>query len=635
MPQAPRAREWSTPKSYSAELSKFRGVDLTSSVVNVETSRSPDAPNLMPDADGFPSKRPGWETIVQLEGTVHGAYKLTAEGSEKRLVHAGTKLYQLEEDETGTIRATVIRQGMNDVSSTAVQLGGKLWILDGKTYLYYDGAKVAPVSEIATVPRITIAKAPNGQYGATSDMPINLLTGWRTDSFAGLESTASEKEYFLSYNELSDAELKVEVLTSSENGADWVVKKEGSDYTVNRELGKITFATAPGKSPLDGEDNVRITYEVKENHVDTINKCRLAILYGVNGAMDRLFVSGNPDEQNIDYWSEWNDPTYFGDTWYGMVGQEASPIVGYSILSDMLVTHKRGEENSRNAVVRKGELDEEGFATFRITNVIQGEGAISSRAFGSLSSEPLFLTASGVMALTPSDVTGERYAQSRSWYLEGALRKESLVDAPATSWDRFYVLAAGNRLYLLDSRRKSYQSKAPYSEYQYDAWYWEVAGVSSLWSWDDQLFFGTQDGKVRRFRKIGAVSTENDDGQAISAHWTTPLMNLGSWGNLKTVTGVWVVGQPYSRSGGSIYYATDKDYATLVRDYTIDVFDWNDIDFNRWTFNTLDRPTIAPTRKKAKKIKLFQVKVENNTLNERFGIFAIQINYRMGGKIKR
>ncbi|HIV86583.1 MAG TPA: hypothetical protein H9896_00550, partial [Candidatus Pygmaiobacter gallistercoris] len=157
MPQAPRAREWSTPKSYSAELSKFRGVDLTSSVVNVETSRSPDAPNLMPDADGFPSKRPGWETIVQLEGTVHGAYKLTAEGSEKRLVHAGTKLYQLEEDETGTIRATVIRQGMNDVSSTAVQLGGKLWILDGKTYLYYDGAKVAPVSEIATVPRITIA----------------------------------------------------------------------------------------------------------------------------------------------------------------------------------------------------------------------------------------------------------------------------------------------------------------------------------------------------------------------------------------------------------------------------------------------------------------------------------------------
>lgn len=635
MPQAPRSRDWSTPKSYSAELSKFRGVDLTSSVVNVDTSRSPDAPNLMPDADGFPSKRPGWETIAELEGAVHGAYKLTAGGSEKRLVHAGTKLYLMTETEDGEVQTSVIRQGMNDAPSTAVQLGGKLWILDGMTYLYYDGETAAPVSEIATVPRITIAKAPNGQHGATSDMPINLLTGWRTDSFAGLESTASEKEYFLSYNGLTDEPLTVEILTAGENGADWVEKTENSDYTVDRELGKVTFASAPGKSPLDGEDNVRITYEVEENHTDTINRCRLSILYGVNGAMDRLFVAGNPDEPNVDYWSEWNDPTYFGDTWYGVIGQEASPIVGYSILSDTLVTHKRGEENGRNAVVRCGELDDEGFANFRITNIIQGDGAVSGRAFASLSSEPLFLTENGVMALTPSDVTGERYAQSRSWYIEGALRKANLEDAPATVWDRFYVLAAGDRLYLLDSRRKSYQSKAPYSEYQYDAWYWEISDINALWSWDKALFFGTSDGRVCRFKAIGTAGSENDDGQAIRAHWTTPLMNLGSWGQLKTVTGVWVVGQPYSRSGATIFYATDKEYAKSVREYTIDVFDWNDIDFNRWTFNTLDRPTIAPTRKKAKKVKLFQVKVENDDLNERFGIFAIQINYRMGGKIKR
>lgn len=635
MPQAPRARDWSTPKSYSVELSKFRGVDLTSSVVNVDSSRSPDAPNLMPDADGFPSKRPGWETIAELEGMVHGAYKLTANGIEKRLVHAGTNLYLMTETEDGEIQTSVIRQGMNDAPSTAVQLGGKLWILDGMTYLYYDGETAAPVSEIATVPRITIAKAPNGQHGATSDMPINLLTGWRTDSFAGLESTAGEKEYFLSYNGLTDEPLTVEVLTAGENGADWVEKTENSDYTVDRELGKVTFASAPGKSPLDGEDNVRITYEVEENHADTINRCRFSILYGVNGAMDRLFVAGNPDEPNVDYWSEWNDPTYFGDTWYGVIGQEASPIVGYSILSDTLVTHKRGEENGRNAVVRCGELDDEGFANFRITNIIQGDGAVSGRAFASLSSEPLFLTENGVMALTPSDVTGERYAQSRSWYIEGALRKVALEDAPATVWDRFYVLAAGDRLYLLDSRRKSYQSKAPYSEYQYDAWYWEISDVNALWSWDKALLFGTSDGKVCRFKEIGMAGSENDDEQPIRAHWTTPLMNLGSWGQLKTVTGVWVVGQPYSRSGATIFYATDKEYAKSVRDYTIDVFDWNDIDFNRWTFNTLDRPTIAPTRKKAKKVKLFQVKVENDELNERFGIFAIQINYRMGGKIKR
>lgn len=631
MPQAPRARNWSTPKSYEVELSKFRGVDLTSSVVNVDPSRSPDAPNLMPDADGFPSKRPGWHTAAQLTGTVHGAYSLITEDGPKRLVHAGTGLYLLGDGAA----PTEVYGGMNDAPSKAVQLGGKLWILDGKTYLYYDGTVCAPVRTIATKPRITIAKAPNGQYGATSDMPPNLLTGWRTDSFAGLESTATEKVYYLSYNGLSAAAVEAEVLTGSGGTADWVKKTEGTDFTVDRALGKVTFNIAPGKSPLDGEDNVRITYEVAEDHADVINKCRFSILYGVNGAMDRVFVAGSPDEPNIDYWSEWNDPTYFGDTWYGMVGQEASPIMGYSVLADTLVTHKAGEENGRNAIVRKGELDSEGFATFRITNVIQGEGAVSERAFGSLSSEPLFLTGRGVMALTPSDVTGERYAQGRSWYLDGALTRETLTGAPAAVWGRFYVLAAGDRLYLLDSSRKSYQSKAPYSEYQYDAWYWTGINATALWEWDGALWFGTADGAVRVFWPAGQASHENDDGAPITARWTTPLMNLGSWSNLKTVTGVWVVGQPYSRSGGSIWYATDREYAKLVRDYTIDIFDWDDIDFDRWTFNTLDRPTVAPARKKAKKVKLFQVRVENNALNELFGLFAIQVNYRMGGRVKR
>mgnify|MGYP000776611868 CR=1 FL=1 len=59
----------------------------------------------------------------------------------------------------------------------------------------------------------------------------------------------------------------------------------------------------------------------------------------------------------MDYWSEWSDPAYFGDVSYSILGQESSPIMGYSVLADTLVTHKQGEENGRNAFVRKGELD--------------------------------------------------------------------------------------------------------------------------------------------------------------------------------------------------------------------------------------------------------------------------------------
>lgn len=46
-------------------------------------------------------------------------------------------------------------------------------------------------------------------------------------------------------------------------------KTEGTDFTVNRETGAVTFLTVPGKSPLNGEDNVKITaYRTVEGYAD-------------------------------------------------------------------------------------------------------------------------------------------------------------------------------------------------------------------------------------------------------------------------------------------------------------------------------------------------------------------------------
>ena len=613
-------------------LEKFRGVDLSSSVTNVAATRSPAAPNMMPSTDGFPVKRPGWHAVLTLEGEVHGAYTLVKNGTAHRLVHAGTTLYKVTVGEDGAETAAAVYAEMADRESSGVQLNEKLWLLDGKTYLVYDGETVQPASAVATVPKITIAKAPNGKSGATSYLPVNLLTGKRTDSYRGTEETKAETVYYLSFNALTDTAVTAQVLQAD---GSWAAKAEGTDFTVDRPLGKVTFKTAPGKSPVDGEDNVQITYEVADR-ADTINKCRFCILYGVSGALDRVFAAGSPDEPNVDYWSEWSDPAYFGDVSYSILGQESSPIMGYSVLADTLVTHKQGEENGRNAFVRKGELDSDGFAVFKITNVIQGDGAVATRSFASLNSEPLFLTARGVYALTPSDVTGERYAQERSWYIGAALtREQALEKACATVWGRFYVLAVNGTLYLLDGAQKSYESKNPYSTYQYESYYWPGIPATCVWVEAGALRFGTAGGEVREFWPGTLAGQYNDGGQPVTAYWCTPLMNLGTWSNVKTVTNVWVVGKPYSRSGGEMYFITNKDYERLGRSYNIDIFDWNDIDFNRFTFNSLDGPVVVPMRKKAKKIQTFQLKVENARPNEPFGLLAIQINFKVGGLVKK
>ena len=127
----------------------------------------------------------------------------------------------------------------------------------------------------------------------------------------------------------------------------------------------------------------------------------------MNGAADRLFLSGNAQYRNYDWYSGMNDPTYWADTAYAVLGTQQSAIVGYSIVNERLATHKDNMEAGRNVIIREGNLMENRPA-FPIVNTLQGEGAIAPRSFAYLVNEPLFLTKLGVFAITAQDVTGEK-----------------------------------------------------------------------------------------------------------------------------------------------------------------------------------------------------------------------------------
>ena len=70
------------------------------------------------------------------------------------------------------------------------------------------------------------------------------MNKWRKNSFLVTEAKAAEKVFVLDFSPLdTDSAVKVEVLNA--NGS-WVEKKEGTDFTVDRPTGTITFKTAPG-----------------------------------------------------------------------------------------------------------------------------------------------------------------------------------------------------------------------------------------------------------------------------------------------------------------------------------------------------------------------------------------------------
>ncbi len=621
-------------------IAKFRGVDFASSPTQMDKSRSPDAQNIISDLAGKPVKRTGYETVADFGSRINGIYRLATEDVEKFLVHAGTKLYEwVRTDGAFASSGSLIYSDMNNVRSTAFQNDKKLYILDGKTYLVYgefDGAfGVKKVTDVATVPLCIAGQNPDGSGGRVID-DVNVLTTKRTYSFHGTE-TGTAYRLAVDDMKIDSTEVKARVLNASE---DWVEKKETTDFTVNRTTGVITFKTAPGKSPATGVPNVEITFSAATDYTaDLINKCTIAIQYGVNGATDRVFVSGNGEAKNFHYWSGVNDPCYFPGENYAYLGQDSSAIMGYSLINDMLAVHKEDNEQDQTIFLVTGATNAStGKTQFAISGSIAGVGAISKYCFQRLDTEPLFLARQGVYALTTQYLTAERYAQGRSWYVDPRLTREAdLSEAVATEYNNYYYLAVNNHVYVADGKQKNYEKNTPQSTFQYEWYYLTNIDARVWWEYNGRLYVGDQDGKVKLFmldsENTAAHNAYNDDGAPIRAYWYTPIFSFETISRYKTLKGFWLMLSPYRRSSVEIYYRY-KSNLQLVKRETTDIFDFNDIDLSRLSFTTDDFPMIIATNAKAKKFMLIQFCIENNVAGEGFGFYEMEASFIVAGKYK-
>lgn len=495
------------------QLQQLCGTDLSHSAADVALMRSPDCPNMLRSVPGKVRKRMGYYTVGMYRERINGWYQFDGH----KVIHAGTKLY---------IDGEVCYSAMNDARSSGFCFGSRLYLLDGANYLAVEDSTVTPVKELAKLPQVTVSRNPDGSGGSVLES-VNLLSDGWTDGFYGSETG---KTYQLSFSELSDAAVSAKVLNS--DGVTTKTVAEGSGLSVDRTTGVVTFTEAPGKSPVEGVDNVWITAcRDRTQQRRRVAESDVCTTYGEAGSGSRVFVTGCPDYPNRDFWSESDDPTYFPDVNYSVLGQDNARIVGYSILGDSIAAHKGDSEGS--IYVRRAELVSETGAdgtthtslAFRTGSVITGRGAIAPKSFAVLGSEPLFLTARGVCALTPSDLTGEKYEQIRSFFINDRLtQEEDLTEAVAAVWHDFYLLALpGGTVYLLDGLQKDYTDGEPYSNFQYECFVWTGIPVRCLWVDGDTLCFGDENGEVFCFY------SDPDDPQSyqdidvpVAAYWQTP-----------------------------------------------------------------------------------------------------------------
>lgn len=617
----------SEEKIFKWSVGTFLGCDLTQESANVDGRRSPDCPNMIRESVGKVRKRTGYTTYKTYPAQINGVHKYNDGTDISFIIHAGTVLY-LDAGTGDYTDDTVLYTTAANGFSKSVQINKMLLIVDGyKALLFgkHDGANysIATVESKAYIPTVTISRAPTG--GGTAYEVINLVGSGRRDSFLGEDDVT---EYQLSAKNLDDDAVTAQKLNADASYTDLV---ENTDFTVNRETGVVTFTTAPDSSPITGQDNVIITYYVTvSGYADKINKCDVATLYGANGARDRAFIAGNPALSNQDYYCQMNNPAYWGDLWYTVLGQDNCMIMGYSIISDKLATILNGTEDSTNVVLRTASLDEENQTVFVLSGSFQGVGAVSKNAFGILKTEPMFLSNDGLYAVTPSDVLGERLSQERSYYIRGKLKTIDLSDAYGVAWSDYYCVAVGEYIFLLDGLQSVVEENRPYSTRQYECFYWTGINARVLYTNGEALCFGTADGKLCEFATdYDDPTSYNDNGVAISARWTTPEFYGNDFSYKKRFKRIAVLLSSAIVTSGTITAYYDGESETII-EHSIGAqyFSFQYLTFSQLTFKTdktpqsvIEKLSIKPDNRNV------QFTFENNVKNQAFGLYEAIVEY--------
>jgi len=206
------------------------------------------------------------------------------------------------------------------------------------------------------------------------------------------------------------------------------------------------------------------------------------------------------------------------------------------------------------------------------------------------------------------------------------------------------VLCVNTHCYVLDSRNGTSGA--------YECYYWENVPAVTFSVGDGELWFGTEDGKICKFNTdVDNVTAYEDNGvattdshgrtvvtggDAIRAHWATAQDNDNYPQYFKTMNkkGSVLTLRPYTKSSATLYFSKDGDEPVKIGYTTVDFFDWEYIDFTRFTFKGNDSAVDVYGNKKIKKYKTLQLIVENNEIDEPFGVIQLTKTWTLGNFAK-
>ena len=546
--------------------SNFRGVDFRGEEINLR--RSPDSLNVWKDYRETDSirTRPGME-LKQLfsDGTsgINGIYFYKG----KMIVHCGNYLY------TYTDKPSTISSNVNNAPSNAFVYEDMWYFKDGKNYFQYDGTTLKEVE--AYIPTTSIARKPAG--GGTTHEDINMLTGWRKNSFL---ADGESKEYYL------DAKNIEQVRSVTVNDAN-VTK-----YTVDLAKGVIKFTDAPEKPLTAGQDNVVVEFKkTVEKYKDSILNCTLLQVFD-----NRVFFSGNPNYPNVVWHCSLNDPGYVSDLDYYREGLDEAQVKGMVAGNNALWVFREPSEANTNVFYHTPTLDDDYGKIYPSTHSSVTTGCVGKAI--NFNDDIVFFSERGMEGIS-GDVTTEQVVAHRSTLVDRKMISEpNYKNMILAEWEGYLCVFIGKRVYLADSRTAFTNE----NHIEYDWFYWELEkNITCAVVNDGVLYLGTNDG----------VYTLTDFECDVESYWVTPKDKFKYPHKLKTTNKRGCVAE--ATGDISVYAKTDNTEFELIGNYE-NVEDY------------------FVSRIKRKKFKDIQLKFYSK---KRFSLESATLECFVGGYIKR
>lgn len=620
-----------TPKTPKTRVySDFRGVDFTSDSTRVSLNRSPNCVNMYKDYKSSLGQaietRPGFTNLLELGNEIYGIH-FVKDSSLKVLVHSGTELLLWSNYPEKQLKKNmqVLFSNMAETKSRSFVYNNKLYINDGKNYIFYDGSKVKSVDEIAFIPTTTIARSPSG--GGTLYQPVNLLQSKRKNSFL---ANGTDKVYTLDCSGLDS-----EKVTATVNG---VSKVEGTDFSVNRVTGVITFTTAPKAPSTAGQDNVVITFsKTVADYSNRIKKCLLSCIFD-----NRVFFSGNNSYPNAIFNSMLNDPTYISDLAYYQDGSDNIPITSILRVGDSILVIKSDDQQDSVVYYHTPEdikNDDTEETIYPTKQGLAGIGCISMWGSKNFLDEPVFISKLGLECFTKLNLGLERSIEHKSSMVDTKLVNEpNLENIYLEQWRGYLLCLINGHIYLADNRQKYLNKGTQQQEYEW--FYWDNIGdvvnnefkkAVILKNYDDNLFFGTENGIIAKFTD----RVYNDNGRIIYSQWETPFDCFGSENHVKTTNKRGGIAN-FKAIPGSICKLKeriDKSQEKEITRFVAGGFSYTDFKYEDFSYNTSQKMSVI-YKIKEKKWTNISLIFYSDELNKPFGIFDAVLEAFIGGYVK-